>query len=450
MTPNNPPDRATAPETMKIVVIGSGLIGVTTAYCLSLRGHQVTVLDRADGPARETSFANGAMLTPGMAEPWNAPGSWRVLLGSLGRSDAALQLHLRALPSLARWGTTFLSNSRTEAFERNTLSTLRLALYSREVMQSLRGAEKIDYGRSALGSLSIFRDQGGLDRACAAADRRASAGSQFQRLSAAQTAQIEPALAPIADQLAGAIHYVLDETGDAHRFCEALTGAARRRGVEFHFGAEVLGLDMRAGEVAAAACRGRRFVADRYVVAAGSYSTPLLRRAGVNLPVRPVKGYTVTFEDSRARPSLRMPIIDSQAHAVLVPLDGAMRLAGAAEFAGYDRSIDTARIRHLLTLLPAVLPKARFDAATAKPWCGLRPLSADGVAIIGPTPIRNLWVNSGHGHLGWTTAAGSAQIIADQLSGIGPAIDPAPYALARFGKASGLLSSPPPQDRRPC
>jgi D-amino-acid dehydrogenase len=417
---------------MKVIVIGSGLIGVTSAYFLTRRGHEVTVLERADGPARETSFANGAMLTPGMAEPWNSPGSWLTLLTSAFRSDAALRIQPRALPSLAGWGISFLRNSRASAVERNALNILRLALYSREAMQALRDELDIEYGRAARGSLSIFRSHAALDRACATADRRSHAGLQFRRLSNRQTAELEPALAPIANQLAGAIHYEADETGDAYRFCEALAQKARNLGARFQFGTEVSSLEVDSGRVVAVASPQGRFVADRYLVAAGSYSTPLLRQAGINLPVRPAKGYSVTFEDSRETPSLRLPIIDSQLHAVAVPLEGAVRLAGVAEFAGYDRRLNAARIRNLTKLLPSVLPQARVDFATARPWCGLRPSSPDGVAIIGPTRIPNLWVNCGQGHLGWTTAAGSAKLITSLLSSDAPGVDPAPYALSRF------------------
>jgi D-amino-acid dehydrogenase len=220
---------------MKVLVIGSGLIGVTTAYYLRRSGHEVTVIDRQEGPGLETSFANGALLTPSMPEPWNAPGSWRVLLASLCRSDAALQLRLRAVPALAGWGVTFLRNSRAAAFRRSALSNLRLALYSLEVMQSLRLETRIEYGRAACGTLRVFRDQASLDRASEAANRLSSEGLSLRRLSSEATVKLEPALAPIANQLTGALYYEADETGDAYRFCAALADDARRRGVEFHF-----------------------------------------------------------------------------------------------------------------------------------------------------------------------------------------------------------------------
>jgi D-amino-acid dehydrogenase len=417
---------------MKVLVIGSGLIGLTTAYFLRRNGHEITVIDRADGPGRETSFAIGAMLTPSMAEPWNAPGCWRVLLGSLGRSDAALQLRLRALPGLAGWGAMFLRNSRAETFERNALNNLRLAVYSLKVMQSLREQTGIEYGRTARGSLKVFRDQATLEQASESATRLSAEGAKLRRLSPSECVELEPGLAPIADQLTGAIHYDSDETGDAYRFCVALADCARQLGVQFRFRTEVSSLEVSSGQVTAVVTGAVRIVADRYIVAAGSYSTPLLRRIGVHLPVQPAKGYSVTFDDNRERPSLGIPVIDDHWHAAVVPIDGAIRVAGTAEFTGYDLTLQPARIGNLVKLLQQVLPEAQIDPATARPWCGLRPMSADGVPIIGPTPIPNLLVNTGHGHLGWTMAAGSGQLLADLMSDNSPSIDLAPYALSRF------------------
>jgi D-amino-acid dehydrogenase len=420
---------------MKILVIGSGLIGVTSAYVLRRRGHEVTVIDRQEGPGRETSFANGALLTPSMPEPWNAPGCWRVLLSSLGRSDAPMQLRWRSLPGLMGWGVGFLRNSRAAAFERNALTNLRLALYSIEIMKSLRQQTHVEYGCAARGTLRIFRDHQTLDDAFAAAQRLALEGLQFKRLSQRETVACEPGLQPIADQLAGALHYDADETGDAHRFCEALASCAREQGVEFRSGTTVASLQMHAGRITGVACGRDRFVADRYIVAAGSHSAPLLRRIGIQLPVRPAKGYSITFERPPREASLRIPVIDHHLHAVVVPLDGAIRVAGTAEFAGYDLTLPPVRILNLLKLLQRVLPEAHFDPAAARPWCGLRPMSADGVPVIGPTPIQNLLLNTGHGHLGWTMAAGSAQLLADLISGGSPMIDPTLFALARFSPA---------------
>jgi D-amino-acid dehydrogenase len=420
---------------MKIVVIGSGLIGLTCAYVLRRQGHAITVIDRAEGAGRETSFANGSLLTPSMSEPWNTPGCWRTLLGSLGNSDSALQLRLRVLPSLASWGVTFLRNSARAAFERNTRSNLRLALYSLSVLQLLRQQTGIEYGRSARGSLKIFRDHASLDRAIAAAARLQSDGLSFRGLSLDQAIEFEPALGPIASTLVGGIHYAADETGDAYRFCVALADHIRHDGVEFRFRTEVTALETHSGAVTAVVCGRERFVADQYVLATASYSTPLLRRVGVHLPVQPAKGYSVTFNDCQGKPSLSMPVIDDSLHAAIVPLQGAIRVAGTAEFAGFDRTLNQNRIRNLRKLVQSVLPRGAFDPETASPWCGLRAMSPDGVPIIGPTPVSNLLVNSGHGHLGWTMAAGSAQLLADLISGDSPPFDPEPYALRRFGLA---------------
>jgi D-amino-acid dehydrogenase len=417
---------------MKVLVIGSGLIGTTTAYLLNQRGMDVTVIDRDKGPGLETSFANGALLTPSMAEPWNSPGSWRVLLKSLGRSDSPLQLRLRALPSLAGWGARFLWNSRAESYERNALSNLRLSLYSLSVMESIRQSASIKYGRVTRGTLKIFRDHAALDKAAAVAAAQSSEGLGFRRLSPSETIELEPALAPVADQLAGTIHFPVDETGDAYRFCVQLAEHSRRQGVDFRFGNEVSSLEVRAGQVTAAVIGGERVVADRYIVAAGCYSAPLLRSIGVRLPVRPAKGYSVTFDAPPGTPLLGIPLVDDDQHAAIVPLEGAVRVVGTAEFAGYDKTLNGNRIQNLTKLLRGVLPHLQIDPLTAKPWCGLRPMSADGVPVIGRTHIPNLMVNTGHGHLGWTMAAGSARLLADLMAGDSPAIDPTPFAFSRF------------------
>jgi D-amino-acid dehydrogenase len=417
---------------MKIVIVGSGLIGVTAAYVLRGRGHEVVVLDRESGPGLGASFANAALLTPSMSEPWNAPGSWRVLLSSLGRSDAALQVRLRALPGLVGWGITFLRNSRAATIERNAVINLRLACHSLEVMHSLRQETQIEYGRAARGTLRILRTSAALELARTSAARLAAHGLGFRTLSCAETLELEPALVPIAGEVKGAIYCETDETGDAYRFCVEMTKQAQRRGVEFHFGVDVDFLDTTSKRVRAAVGCGRRFVADQYIVAAGSYSTPLLRHLGIRLPVRPVKGYSVTFDGSREAQSLRTPIIDDHLHAAVVPIKGALRVAGTAEFAGYDQRLNPDRIRNLLGLLRQVLRQAPLDPKAAKPWCGLRAVSADGVPLIGFTPVENLMVATGHGHLGWTMAAGSAQLLADLVAGKTPSIDPAPYNPKRF------------------
>jgi len=419
---------------MKVLVVGGGLIGLTTAYFLRCRGHEVTVVDREGGPGRQTSFANGGLLSPSMPEPWNAPGCWRALLGSLGRSDTALKLRLSAVPGLASWGIRFLRNSRPARFERNLLSNLRLARYSLEVLRRLREQAHLDYGGAARGSLRIFRARGSLEHAWASAQPLSTEGLTFRTLEPAAAVSLEPALEPIAAELAGAIHCPDDETGDAWRFCEAVTARAREQGVEFRFGTSIGALETAAGRITAARTSAGRLVADCYVVAAGSYSTRLLRPLGLKLPVQPVKGYSVTFDRVDGAPALGLPLADDDLHAVVTPLAGLIRAAGTAEFAGYDLTLRPERVRNLLALVQRLLPdRPQLAPEKARAWCGLRPVSADGVPIIGATRIPNLMVNSGHGPLGWTMAAGSAQLLSDLLAQSSPAIDPAPYAWARFG-----------------
>jgi len=426
---------------MKVIVIGAGLIGVTTAFALRSQGHDVTVIERKQSAGRETSFANGAILTPSMSDPWNAPGSWRVLLASLGRSDSPMQLRASTLPSLAGWGIHFLRNSRATTFERNSLSNLRLALYSLQVMQSLQSQTQIEYGRSARGTLRVFRDQAAWHNAVTVAERRSGEGLRFRALSRNDTIALEPALAPIADQLTGALHYETDETGDAYKFCTELTERARQCGVRFHFSTNVSTLEMRRSKIQSIVSGRNSFTADKYIIAAGSYSTPLLRQVGVHLPVRPVKGYSLTFEVPRGNQSLGIPVVDDRLHAVVTPLENKLRVAGTAEFTGFDLRLPASRIRNLENLVYEILPRAPVDPASATAWCGLRPVSSDGVPIIGPTPIENLLVNTGHGHLGWTMAAGSAQLLADLLAGNAPQLDPTLFSFARFTSSNSAVTA---------
>jgi len=419
---------------MKVLVIGGGLMGVTSAYFLQRGGHEVIVIDREDGPGKKTSFASGCLLTPSMSEPWNAPGVWQEMVWSLFNPAAALKLNWRVLPTLASWGIDFLRNSAREKFDRNALSNLRLALRSIAAMHAIGGDVNFDYGRSSLGSLRIFRDQSSLQRAQAWASGRMERGLKLRKLNATETVELEPALAPIADQLAGAIHSMDDANGDAHRYCAALAKHVLDRGGIFHCGCEVESLEVQRGGVSGVCTSQGKLEADSYVVAGGSESVGLMGPLGIELPIRPVKGYSVSFRCRSGVRSLRIPVIDDALHAAVVPLNGVLRVAGTVEFAGADLTIDPVRVRSLLMLLPKILPRHEelLDFSTAQPWCGLRPVSTDGVPIIGRTRIPNLYVNTGHGHLGWTLAVGSAELLAAVMLNGSAELDPVPYSLARF------------------
>jgi D-amino-acid dehydrogenase len=305
-------------------------------------------------------------------------------------------------------------------------------LYSLEVMKSLRGLLTGEFAHARRGTLRVFRTLKGLDNAVAAAEKWIPEGLPFRKLSATQLGALEPALGPIICRLAGAIHYEIDESGDARRFCEVLAEEAQRQGVAFHFGTEIASLRMRSNSVVAAVGATDEFTADEYIVAAGSHAPLLLRSVGVRIPVQPVKGYSITIERPRGPHPLQIPVLDDDLHAAVTPLGASIRVAGTAEFAGYDRSPNPVRTENLVRLLRAILPEVQYDASAMSRWCGLRPVCADGVPIIGRTRISNLLLNTGHGPLGWTLAAGSAQLLVHMITGVSPAIATTPYSLARF------------------
>lgn len=419
---------------MNVVVVGSGLLGVCSAYWLRELGAAVTVLDRAAGPGLETSYANGALLTPSMADPWNAPGVlWR-LLGWIGRENSPMLLRPAALPAIVGWGLRFIRESTEKRFRANTLANVHLALYSLETLRSLRARAPIDYDQGAAGTLKVMRDPRSLEAARAMAAWLRGHGVSSRELDRAATIELEPALQPVGAQLAGSIHFPGDEHGDAFRFCEALARRAAERGVEFRYRTAVEGLEIGGRRIRGVRSGAGVLAADVVVIAAGSCSPQLLRRVGLSLPVAPVKGYSITVPMPAGVSSPVVPVLDEQLHAVVVPLDGRVRVAGTAEFAGHDLSVPAARIANLLRLLERTYPEIarRVARESVQPWTGLRPMSADGVPIVSRTPIENLFLNTGHGHLGWTMAAGSGRALADLILGRKPDIDLTPYALDRF------------------
>lgn len=414
---------------MRVLVIGSGLLGVSSAHALARQGVEVTVLDRADGPAQGTSYANAGMLTPSMADPWNSPGIFWHLLQWLGREDAPFLLRPRALPAMLGWGLRFIAHA-TPARQRASMEhNLRLAGYSLEILRELRTSLKLAYDERSRGTIKVFSERKAFDAAVKRNATLAELGLEVRALSAAQAVELEPALAPVAGRLVGAIYCPADESGDARAFTQALAGHAREAGVRFLFNTEVTGFEFAGGRVSAALSAAGRHEADLFVVAAGSWSAPLLRQVGVALPVRPVKGYSITVPIGRWSGAPQMPVIDDALHAAATPLGARLRVAGTAEIAGYDLALTPARIENLFTLLLALFPSYAplLDRDNAQPWAGLRPMSPDGLPRIGQLGPENLFVNTGHGHLGWTLAAGSGQLLADLICGKPPAIAAAPY-----------------------
>jgi D-amino-acid dehydrogenase len=385
------------------------------------------------GVAFETSHANGALLTPSMADPWNAPGVHRHLVASLFDRHSAMKLRLSAIPSLAGWGYHFLRHSNAVRHEAATKASFLLAKYSIAQLRLLNSCLSLRYDATKVGTLKVFRTLAAMEGPMALAMKLAPLGLRFEVLDADGAIAVEPTLAGIADQMAGAIRFPDDESGDARQFCEGLTNAFIQAGGIVRLGTHVAGIAVEGGAASGVCIASRVVRADAVIVATGNSSARLVRQFGMSLQIRPAKGYTVTFDASHVQDKLSIPIIDDALHAAIVPIGTRLRVAGTAEFAGNDRRLSQDRIDNLFDLLGAVLPRIakQLPRASALPWTGLRPMSADGLPFIGPTHVRGLHLNTGHGHLGWTLAVGSACLLADLIEGRQPEIDPTPYRTGR-------------------
>ena len=417
------------------IVIGGGLLGLSTAYELTARGERVSVVEAREGVGLEASFANGGMLTSSMADPWNSPGVFGPLISSPFNAHSALKLRIRAIPSLMGWGLRFVRNANPAQFRLATRANFLLARYSVQVTGEIRRQLEVSYEAAKVGSMKLFRDGNALEAGRTQAQDLASLGLAFEVLDVAGAIEAEPQLTPIRDQIAGALRFPNDESGDAHLFCRALSTAVRGRGASIRLGCPVRRILTERGRVTGVETEEGELRADRVVIAAGCQSTSLLRQLGMRLPVQPAKGYSITFARQDLSSSPGVPVVDDALHAAVVPLGRRLRVVGTAEFCGFDRRIRQDRVDNLLRMARAIYPRlaADLDPARAQIWAGLRPMSADGLPFIGPTRIEGLWLNTGHGHLGWTMAAGSARLLADRMLGQPPAIDPRPYEALRIG-----------------
>lgn len=416
------------------VVIGAGLLGTTTAWFLAQRDFDVTVVERRAGPGLETSFANGGLLTPSEADPWNAPGTFGRLLRWLGRENSPLLLRPRALPGMLRWGWRFLRASRPQPHLRSTEATLRLALYSLATLDALDQQLALDYQHLHRGTLKVFRKRRGLLETQRLAERLRPLGLDSRVLDRDAAVALEPLLADAAQDLVGAIHYPHDGSGDAYLFTAAMQRHAATAGVRFQFDTEISSVQAGVRSIQVLHSNHGDIQADVYVLAAGSYSPQLTRPLHLSLPIYPVKGYSLTLQATPGR-QLRVPVVDFEQKIVIAPLGERIRIAGTAEFNGYDTAANLARSSACLRQALALLPKLAEDAVgegKVTHWTGLRPMTCDGPPILGSTPYENLYLNTGHGPLGWTLCAGSAQLVADLVAGRAPALDPRDYSLERF------------------
>ena len=412
---------------MRVVVLGAGVVGVTTAWALSRAGHEVTVLERHDAPARETSFANGGQLSVSHAEPWaNPQAPWQILKW-LGNEDAPLLWRMRADAAQWSWGCRFLLECLPHRTRRNTQSLLALGLYSRRALAEIRDELEIDYHQLQRGILHFYTDQAEFERARRGADLLPEMGAERQVKSAEECLHIEPALANSRDPIVGGTFTADDESGDARLFSEALTRACEQRGVQFNFGVNVENLERHQDRIVAATMAdGERVTADAFVVALGCQSAPMLNSLGLRFPIYPLKGYSASVSIPADTMAPFVSLTDEAHKLVFSRLGDTLRVAGTAEFTGFDLSLNQARCAALIDRARQVFP-GLDGLDEIEYWAGLRPATPGNVPLIGVTEISNLWLNSGHGTLGWTLACGSAKLLAQMVSRMKPDIDQTPY-----------------------
>jgi D-amino-acid dehydrogenase len=418
---------------MKIAVLGAGITGVTTAQALAAAGHEVVVLDRQDAAAQETSFANGGQISAVHAAPWAAPYMPLQAFKWMFQADAPLLFKpLRWDPALWRWGLRFLANCTAARHSANLEKALSLAVYSRGRLQALRQRYGLTYDNTSGGIVYVYRDHASLAKGHDFAKRMADRGLPQSLLDRDALLAEEPALRDATDTLLGGVLSPEDETGDAQLFSQALARIAADDKVTFRFGTDIRALTSRDREITGIATGQGSIAADVYVVCLGSYTPRLLRPLGLTVPIYPAKGYSLTTPITNADAAPSRSITDESRFIVVTRLGNRLRAAGTAELAGWDLSLDEERLAPITADTRALFPNAA-DYGNIEPWCGLRPATPDSVPILGGTRYGNLFLNTGHGTLGWTMACGSAQAVADLISGRTPEIDLSGFALERFG-----------------
>jgi len=392
------------------------------------------LIDAESGVAQFSSRANGSMLTEALCQPWNAPGAAKQLFASLLTPDAGISIRSAAFPQVVPWGARFIRNSSKRHYWYVADANARLASYSIRCLRELADELRISFAHARSGNIQIFRDAARFEQAAAESERLQTLGLTLHTLSREEAIRVEPALAPIGSSIQGAIHAPGDEVGDAYLFCQRLAEAYERDGGMLRLGVSASGLLVERGEIRGVKIAGFVIRSPRVVIAAGVRSRELLRHAHFALPVTPVKGYTLTFALPEATPIVpHMPIIDAVMHTAVVPLGDRIRVTAIAELTGHHTHIEPARIEQLCDILRQTCPPLAnsVEDQQGSPWAGLRPVSADGLPFIGRTQVKGLYINTGHGHLGWTFAAGSARILSTIICGGQPEFDLSPYRPTR-------------------
>ncbi len=407
---------------MKILVMGAGVIGVTSAYYLAKAGHSVTVVDRQPLPANETSFANAGLVAPGHSYTWASPRAPKILLKSLFRDDQALRFRLRADPRMWSWCLKFLANCTTERARRNTTRKVKFCLYSQAALNALVADTGVAYDGLKGGLLYLYRSPDSFARGSANMRILQDNGLDLRLLAPAEIAKVDPALEASAKAFAGAIYAPTDESGDANLFTRNLASLLAGQGVQFRFETPILAIRGEGDRIAAIETKTGRLTADLYVMALGCYSPIMARPLGIKLPIYPVKGYSVTLP---IRGSNRAPAIggvDEDKLVAYARFGDRLRLTATADFAGYDTSHQPGDFRTMLESARELFPEAA-DYERPRYWAGLRPMTPEGTPIIGPSRYKNLWLNTGHGHMGWTMSCGSGRALSDLIGGRKPELD---------------------------
>ena len=417
---------------MKIIVLGAGVVGVATAYYLNKAGHQVTVIDRQPAPALETSFANGGQIAAAHADPWASPRTPLKALKWLFNDESPLLFHLnRYDPELWRWTARFLFQCTPSKTKKNIERALRIALFSRKCLKELRSELKFDYKHQEKGILHFYRNKEEFKAAIQAATVMRKHGLDRSVINANETVRIEPALENIKNDLVGSIYSKDDESGNARIFTEYLARHCALNGVEFIWNQSIDKLLLEGSQITGVKGNGFERLSDKVVVCFGSYSRKLLKPYGISLPIYPAKGYSVTLPLNQEDKAPFVSLTDDEFKLVFSRFENELRIAGTAEFCGYNTDINQKRAQFILKKTQEIFPNIGKNNEVEF-WSGLRPKTPDSVPIIGKTKIDSLYLNTGHGTLGWTMACGSGHLISDLISGNIARIELSDLSIDRF------------------